>query len=54
MFEAPSDDSIKSVTVTADMIRDVEDEKNSTKVVEMKAAKSEIEAAKPAKKPKQA
>lgn len=57
MFEAPSDESVKSVMVTAEMINKVADEKDPKKVVELKASKedSKVEKTSSAKpKPKQA
>jgi ATP-dependent Clp protease ATP-binding subunit ClpX len=52
MFEAPSDDSINSVTVTVDMIKSSEEIEDSKKVVEMKPTTEKTSKEKP--KPKQA
>jgi ATP-dependent Clp protease ATP-binding subunit ClpX len=57
MFEAPSNENLKELTVTADMVTKVELSNDPAKVVDMKAAKeadSEIEAVKAAKKSKRA
>jgi ATP-dependent Clp protease ATP-binding subunit ClpX len=54
MFEAPSDDSIKEVVITADLITKTE-EKETAKVIEIKPpSTAELKAASIDKKPKQA